>query len=275
MRAETAGVRGPGSGVRETQRQPRATQASPLQEPRRFLGTARAALVVIATTIGASGCSWFTAFVEQPKIDPWEAVSFPTNTLQPSRGQPQYSVPINGTFMAGFQVSYSIFPATVDSMSGLKNPTPANAASLVNGRKLYQINCSPCHGTAGLGDGPVGKYGLPAPSLLTESARGRTDGYIWGIIRNGRGSMPTYNRIEEMGRWDVVNYIRGLQNKTVPTGPVGYPGQTGAALPGPTIDAPTRPVPYTAAWMDSARMIRAEGSSTVPPASPTRGEATR
>ncbi len=39
----------------------------------------------------------------------------------------------------------------------------------------------------------------------------RTDGYIWGMIRNGRGLMPTYNRIEELDRWDVVNYVRGLQ----------------------------------------------------------------
>jgi mono/diheme cytochrome c family protein len=229
---------------------------------------ARLVAMVGATTIGVTGCSWFTAFVEQPKVDPWEAISFPTNTLQPSRGNPQYSVPINGTFVAGFQVSYAQFPATIDSMSSLKNPTPAAGASLINGRKLYQINCSPCHGTAGKGDGPVGKYGLPAPSLLTESAKGRTDGYIWGIIRNGRGPMPTYNRIEEMDRWDVVNYVRGLQNQSVPTGPVGYPGQTGTALPGATIDAPTRPAPFTAALMDSARMLRTQTTGAAAPTSP-------
>lgn len=218
------------------------------------------------TAIGASGCSWFTAFVEQPKIDPWEAISFPTNTLQPSRGNPQYSVPIEGTFMPGFQVSYQALPGTIDSMSALKNPTPASPASLLNGRKLYQINCSPCHGVAGKGDGPVGKYGLPAPSLLTDQAKGRSDGYLWGMIRNGRGAMPTYNRIEEMDRWDVVNYVRGLQAGTVPTGPVGYPGETGQALPGPTIDAPTRPAPYTPAWMDSARMIRSHSEAAGAPA---------
>lgn len=225
---------------------------------------ARTVAALGATVFGASACSWFTAFVEQPKVDPWEAVSFPTNTLQASRGNPQYSVPIKGTFMAGFQVSYSQLPATIDSMSGLKNPTPSSPASLENGRKIYQINCSPCHGTAGKGDGPVGKYGLPAPSLLTAEAKGRSDGYIWGQIRNGRGTMPSYNRIEEMERWDVVNYVRGLQAGTVPTGPVGYPGETGASLPRPTIDAPTRPAPYTAAWMDSARMIRPSAASPAP-----------
>jgi mono/diheme cytochrome c family protein len=33
------------------------------------------------------------------------------------------------------------------------------------------------------------------------------------MIRNGRGTMPTYNRIEERDRWDVVNYVRALQGK--------------------------------------------------------------
>ena len=57
--------------------------------------------------------------------------------------------------------------------------------------------------------------------------------------------MPTANRIEEMERWDVVNYVRGLQGKyTVATGPVGRPGETGDKLPGATRDAPTVPVKY-------------------------------
>ena len=50
---------------------------------------------------------------------------------------------------------------------------------------------------------PARRPALPAP--------GRTDGYILGMIRNGRGLMPSYNRIEELDRWDVVNYVRGLQ----------------------------------------------------------------
>jgi hypothetical protein len=72
------------------------------------------------------------------------------------------------------------------------------------------------------------------------------------MIRNGRGMMPSYNRIEERERWDIVNYIRGLQGAlgaAVPTGPVAVPGFTGAALPGPSPLAPTRPAPHTPADM--------------------------
>jgi hypothetical protein len=57
--------------------------------------------------------------------------------------------------------------------------------------------------------------------------------------------MPSYNRIEELDRWDVVNYVRGLQGRfAVATGPVGLPGETGDKVPGFTQMGPTRPSPY-------------------------------
>jgi mono/diheme cytochrome c family protein len=191
------------------------------------------------------GCSWFTAFDVQPKIDPWKILGSITT---PQRGNPQNSVPITGTFVANYQVSHAPLPGTIDSMSTIQNPVQPTDESLVNGRKLFQINCSPCHGTKGMGDGPVTKFGMPGINLATGPATGYTDGYIFGMIRNGRGIMPSYNRIEEVERWDIVNYLRGLQGKLghpVPTGPVGYPGQTGDALPGYTLTAPTRPVPVS------------------------------
>ena len=73
-----------------------------------------------------------------------------------------------------------------------------------------------------------------------------TDGYIFGIIRNGAGLMPTYNRIEEPDRWDIVNYVRSLQGKgTIAADTThGRPGETGAYVPGASRMGPTRPSPY-------------------------------
>jgi mono/diheme cytochrome c family protein len=147
-----------------------------------------------------------------------------------------------------YQVSYRPFPATIDSIAALAtNPTPVSRASLENGRKQYSINCAVCHGDTGAGNGPVVQYGMAGISLVNDRVRGLADGYIYGMIRNGRGSMPSYNRIEELDRWDVVNYLRALQG-TVPNevgvGPTGVPGQTGAALPAASATAPTRPAPF-------------------------------
>jgi mono/diheme cytochrome c family protein len=212
-----------------------------------------------------ASCEWFTDFKRQPSLWTWEPVK---DSLTPSRGNPQYSVPVNGMAVAGFQVSYSQLPGTIDSMAAIANPHPITAQSLANGRKYYSVNCQPCHGDAGMGDGPATKFGMPGINLMTDVTKGRTDGYIFGMIRNGRGLMPPYNRIEEPDRWDVVNYLRGLQGRAgqqVPTGALAAPGVTGDKLYGASRTAPTRPAPF----MDArGRIVGGAGGSVAAPASP-------
>ena len=209
---------------------------------KRIRTRARVALLVAPLLLTA--CEWFTDFKRQPSLWTWEPVK---DSLTPSRGNPQFSVPTTGTAVAGFQVSYGAFPATIDSMSTLRNPTPASDASLANGRKYFEINCSVCHGDRAMGDGPATRFGMPGINLTSDVTKARTDGYIFGMIRNGRGLMPPYNRIEEMDRWDVVNYLRALQGvngKTVEVGPLAAPGVTGDKIPGATRLGPQLPAPF-------------------------------
>lgn len=211
--------------------------------PRAALRLQRALLLATLPVVLAA-CSWFTDFKEQPKIDPWESSS---DTV-PYRANPQYSVPVTGTAVPAYRVSYAAFPATIDSMSNLPNPVPADARSLENGRKLFNVNCAVCHGEAAKGDGPATRYGFPGINLTIPPATTRTAGYIFGMIRNGRGLMPPYNRIPELERWDVANYLFALQGRIpgvqVPLGPLGKPGETGLTVPGYSETAPTRPSPY-------------------------------
>ena len=218
--------------------------ASRTRELQRHRGNAQRLCYLCLLCISLSSCEWFTDFKRQPSLWTWEPVK---DSLTPSRGNPQMSVPITGMAVAGFQVSYSPLPGTIDSMAAIANPHPVSSGSLLNGRKYYSINCEPCHGEKGMGDGPATKYGMPGINLTTDVTKGRTDGYIFGMIRNGRGLMPPYNRIEEPDRWDVVNYLRALQGGgQVETGPLAAPGVTGDKLPGATRTAPTRPAPFVA-----------------------------
>jgi mono/diheme cytochrome c family protein len=198
----------------------------------------------LSLVIALGACSWFTDFKEQPKFDPWESTS---DTI-PMRGNPENSVSVYGSAVPGYAVSRQRLPGTIDSMKAVPNPVPADARSLSNGHKYYAINCAVCHGYEGKGDGAATKYGMPGIGIATPGANAAvnlSDGYIWGMIRNGRGLMPSYNRIEELDRWDVVNYLRGLQGKyQVATGPVGLPGETGDKVPGYSQTGPTRPSPY-------------------------------
>jgi mono/diheme cytochrome c family protein len=231
--------------------------------PRRVRGLASAALLAVLPA-----CSWFTDFKDQPKIEPWES---PTPTVAP-RGNPQGSVPTVGMLVPEWRVSYKPTIPAVDSMSTLANPVAADDRSLRNGRKYYSINCAPCHGDTGAGDGPAVKYGMVPINLLTPVTQARTDGYIFGMIRNGRGVMPTYDRIEEMDRWDVVNYVRGLQGRLgrpVATGPLGVPGETGDKLPGYTRLGPTTGVPH---WLQPEAARRQQTSEAATPVPATRAD---
>ena len=198
--------------------------------------------LLIAVVLSTAGCSWFTDFKQQPKIDPWESAS---DTIPP-RGNPQSSVPMYGTVAPGYEYGRTPLPNVIDSMSGIPNPMSPDQRSLNNGRINFQINCAVCHGPLGHGDGPATKFGMVPMSLVSDAAKNRTDGYIFGMIRNGRGLMPTYNRIEEPDRWDIVNYVRSLQGKFGGAADTthGLPGQTGTTLPGVSVSAPTRPAPY-------------------------------
>ena len=62
------------------------------------------------------------------------------------------------------------------------------------------------------------------PSLLTTTARGWSDGYLYSITRYGRGVMPQYGDkiVRRDERWAVVDYVRSLQAASpLPAAPAG------------------------------------------------------
>lgn len=230
-----------------------------------------AALLVLTLSLGA--CEWFTDFKDQPRIEPWEA-EYQGQTVG-FRGNPANSVPVAGGGIPEFQIGLgrfpAVFPAVIDSFAAMPNPVPPTPESVEMGRKYYQINCAICHGAAGAGNGPMLQYGVAAPALKGDRANGLSDGYFYGMIRNGRGSMPNYARIPHMHRWDVVNYIRALQSGgAVDTSAVGAPGETGERLPGASLTAPTVPSPY----VKPREAFGAEGSGGAMQQQPAAGAAT-
>jgi mono/diheme cytochrome c family protein len=229
------------------------------------------AMSVVALPLSFGACTWFTEFKVQPSIKPWESMSqLPGDSLSPPRGQPLHSVPIQGTAAGAYNISYTASIPVIDSFSPVPNPIAVDARSLDNGRKQFQINCATCHGAAGLGNGPTTKYGMAGIGLTSAVTVARTDGYIYGMIRNGRGLMPSYARIEELDRWDIVNYVRTLQAGSVAgaakpdTSPAGYPGQNGTSVPGPSQTAPTRPSAYVHPVVGLTRGSTGVNSATAP-----------
>lgn len=86
------------------------------------------------------------------------------------------------------------------------NPLPATPAIVGGGRKLFQRNCAECHG--GDGQGRKAAADLQLPIVQEQS-----DGALFWKISNGnpRRGMPSWGRLPEPQRWQLVHYLRALR----------------------------------------------------------------
>lgn len=104
-----------------------------------------------------------------------------------------------------------------------ENPVAADAKSIAKGKELYAMNCVPCHGATGAGDGPVGmtleRNGVPVhPGNLTDSkVRQQTDGALFWKLTEGNTPMPSWGEtLSDEQRWAVINYIRTFSPQASP-----------------------------------------------------------
>ena len=95
-----------------------------------------------------------------------------------------------------------------------KNPLPADALTVAQGKKVAEVNCASCHGARGKGDGAAAVALNPKPADWTSAkVQSESDGEIFWKISTGRGAMPAWNFLPERDRWALVRYIRSLAAK--------------------------------------------------------------
>lgn len=152
----------------------------------------------------------FSFMREAPFFDPYEA----------PRPAPEHSVPYQtpaGESLPPIEPSVAGLEAFASGPNGT-NPFEGEDLRPL-GQQMFDRHCMVCHGTAGLGDGPIiqrdaaeAKYPLPPPNLAAPLSVARSDGYLYAIIRAGRGLMPAYGpRTTHRERWAIVTYVRQLQ----------------------------------------------------------------
>lgn len=162
------------------------------------------AIALLLAPTWAHAWPWSQDMANQISTKPQESVD-PANPGMNSF--PRRSVPVAGT---------TVRVADLDAARKMVNPVAADAASVAQGKRLFNIYCTPCHGTSGTGDGLVGAKLIMQPWNLTNTNDMHTwdpkeypDGYIWGYMTIGGAAMPTYaNDLSAKERWHVINYIR-------------------------------------------------------------------
>lgn len=173
------------------------------------------ALSLLTISCGPSGNSpnveLIQDMMESPAVKAQEYDEFFADHAGGARVPPEHTVPVGfKRYAAGFD------PALAKAD---KNPFAGSdeASVLTVGQKYYETNCMVCHGQSGDGHGTVSeKMPNKPPALISDKIKGWGDGQIYQVITMGQGTMGSYAaHIPQKYRWQVVNYIRHLQEKPV------------------------------------------------------------
>ncbi len=93
------------------------------------------------------------------------------------------------------------------------NPLKVTAELMARGQQRYQINCLPCHGAIGDGNGITRSFGMATVGNLHDPRMVHmTDGELFYVITHGRNLMGPYGpQVVPEDRWAIVAYVRALQ----------------------------------------------------------------
>ena len=96
-------------------------------------------------------------------------------------------------------------PATAASR---ENPLASKPELAAGGKKLFSRNCVECHGREGTGIEVKHSADLQLPVVQRQS-----DGTLFWKITNGNAKrgMPSFSKIPELQRWQLVLYIKTLK----------------------------------------------------------------
>jgi mono/diheme cytochrome c family protein len=93
------------------------------------------------------------------------------------------------------------------------NPLAEDKDAVAAGAILYQRSCASCHG--------ADAHGVRArPSLRSVRVKDASDGELHWLLTNGnlRHGMPSWSRLPDAQRWQIVRYLHSLPIEDITPG---------------------------------------------------------
>ena len=148
----------------------------------------------------------------------YESVGY--KTYQESDAFPngiQAQLPVEGSVPRGWQpYEYEDSNEGYESAKlNLKSPLVNNEENLKNGKKMYDIYCSVCHGSKGDGQGILMErekfLGIPS-----YADRDITEGSIYHVLMHGINLMGSHSgQVDDEERWQIAQYVLKLREDLI------------------------------------------------------------
>jgi cytochrome c553 len=167
------------------------------------IGNWQSAILILLFT--AAGCR--RDMFNQPKSNPLGSSDFFQNGMD-SRPIPPHTVA-----RGDLNNDEAFYTGMIGTNLVTTFPMPITHAILERGQQRFEINCVPCHGETGDGNGIVVARGFPAPpSYHIERLRAAPVGHFFDVMTRGYGVMYSFaSRVTPQDRWAIAAYIRALQ----------------------------------------------------------------
>ena len=114
------------------------------------------------------------------------------------------------------RIAMSAVDASVEKHAAkINNPIPATENNLIDGMKIYTMNCALCHGGLDKKPSPLAGSFYPPPPQLILDPLDDTEPHVFYILRTGirYTGMPAWNKaLSEEDMWKVTGFLTRLEN---------------------------------------------------------------
>jgi mono/diheme cytochrome c family protein len=107
--------------------------------------------------------------------------------------------------------NYNELKSAPEKARARQNPLVNDPDAVQAGGKLFERECSECHGQKAEG-------GKRAPSLIRDEVQQATPGAIFWVLTNGvvRHGMPVWSKLPEPQRWQIVTFLKSFKVSGTP-----------------------------------------------------------
>jgi len=125
--------------------------------------------------------------------------------------------PVDGTVKRGELLPYHLKAEDTAQANLVKNPLVIGKADVEEGKRLFNIYCGICHGTALDGNGPLykggdGPYPAAPANLVSGPKSTYSEGRLFHVMTYGYNAMGSYaSQLDREQRWKIAAYIKTMQ----------------------------------------------------------------